>query len=61
MRRCGVVWIVLVLALIAALVLTEAPALPRCEEDAVIVGAGDFTAGLWSEYVCGPALDDFRP
>ena len=34
------------------------PAMPVCEEDQVIVGAGDFEAGRWTAYVCGPALDD---
>ena len=32
---------------------------PRCQEDAVIVGMGDFNHGRWSEHVCGPSLDDF--
>ena len=33
---------------------------PQCYEDAVIVGIGDFEDGLWSEYICGPSLDDFN-
>jgi len=32
--------------------------IPQCSEDAVIVGVGDFVNGRWSQYVCGPALDD---
>ena len=32
---------------------------PRCVEDAVLVGLGDFEAGTWSSYECGPAADDF--
>jgi hypothetical protein len=32
---------------------------PRCSEDAVIVGAGKFEGGRWSEYVCGPATDEY--
>jgi len=32
---------------------------PRCQEDAVLVGEGDFNKGRWTGYVCGPALDDF--
>jgi len=33
--------------------------IPRCEEDQVIVGTGDFAAGQWTSYVCGPAVDDY--
>jgi len=33
---------------------------PACQEDEVIVGTGDFVAGRWTGYRCGPALDDFR-
>lgn len=32
--------------------------MPRCEEDAVIVGNGEFADGYWSRYECGPSLDD---
>ena len=32
---------------------------PRCAEDVVIVGQGQFEAGLWASYECGPALDDY--
>jgi hypothetical protein len=35
-----------------------APPLPACPEDAVLVGVGDFDAGRWTAYACGPALDD---
>lgn len=31
---------------------------PVCEEDAVLIGTGDFD-GRYTQYVCGPALDDF--
>jgi hypothetical protein len=37
------------------------PVIPRCREDEVLVGAGDFDAGRYSAYVCGPAVDDFDP
>jgi hypothetical protein len=40
--------------------LTLAPQMPRCPEDAVLVGVGDFSNGTWQGYECGPALDDFR-
>ncbi len=33
---------------------------PHCQEDEVLVGVGDFSDGRWAEYICGPALDDFR-
>ena len=51
--------------LVAAILLTAVallalpPRIPACEEDAVIVGIGDFEAGRWSGYECGPARDDF--
>ena len=32
--------------------------LPRCPEDAVLVGAGQFKNGRWDFYECGPAVDD---
>lgn len=32
---------------------------PRCNEDAVLVGEGRFEFGAWTQYRCGPALDDF--
>jgi hypothetical protein len=34
---------------------------PSCEEDAVIVGTGDFEHGRWTSYVCGPSADHFGP
>ena len=37
------------------------PEIPRCQEDTVLVGQGDFVRGQWSRYECGPALDDFTP
>ena len=32
---------------------------PSCWEDSVLVGVGDFENGRWTEYRCGPSLDDF--
>jgi len=32
---------------------------PQCAEDAVIIGTGDFDNGRWTQYICGPALDDY--
>jgi len=34
---------------------------PSCNEDVVLIGSGDFTAGRWSEYTCGTAADNFIP
>lgn len=36
------------------------PAIPACEEDAVLIGVGDFEQGRWSAYTCGPAVDDYE-
>ena len=36
------------------------PNLPRCTEDAVLVGIGDFEDGRWTAYACGPAVDDYE-
>lgn len=35
------------------------PDLPGCPEDAVLIGQGSYEQNRWSEYVCGPAVDDF--
>lgn len=32
---------------------------PRCPEDEVLVGVGDYSGGRYETYRCGPALDDF--
>lgn len=34
-------------------------AIPTCTEDSVLVGTGNFESGRWSDYVCGPAVDDY--
>lgn len=31
----------------------------ECQEDAVLVGAGDFHAGRYERYECGPSMDDY--
>jgi len=38
-------------------------AIPRCAEDAVLVGAPDatFVDGHWSALACGPSADDYQP
>lgn len=32
---------------------------PNCAEDVLIEGYGNFDAGQWEFYRCGPALDDY--
>ena len=49
---------VLLVVLLAVLVASAPAPLPKCQEDAVIVGYGQFEKGVWTEYRCGPALDD---
>lgn len=36
------------------------PDIPRCPEDAVIVGYGEFENGWYKYYACGPAVDDYN-
>lgn len=48
-----------ILMFVGLLVVAAAPYLslrtmPKCEQSAVLVGAGDFVAGRWSSYECGP-------
>lgn len=31
--------------------------MPKCPEDSVLVGTGDFSSGLWDSYLCIP-FDD---
>lgn len=33
---------------------------PKCQEDAVVVGRGDFTHGRWDRYACGASVDDYQ-
>lgn len=35
--------------------------MPRCQEDQVLIGVGQFENGYWDSYECGPAADDFAP
>lgn len=37
------------------------PVVPACAEDSVLLGTGDFEAGYWTGYECGPARDDYMP
>jgi hypothetical protein len=54
------IWALGALALTAPSNAAHTVAIPVCEEDAVLVGAGDFIDGTWSRYECGPAVDDLR-
>ena len=33
--------------------------IPLCPEDSSIIGYGEFDKGRWSNYQCGPAVDDY--
>ncbi len=51
--------IALVFLLTLSIALRLNPTLPRCYEDAVLVGAGQFENGQWDNYICGPSFDDY--
>jgi hypothetical protein len=38
-----------------------APVIPQCVEDAVLVGkaGSEFEGGRYTEYECGPSMDDY--
>jgi hypothetical protein len=58
-HRAARVAAILALVVVAALAgASTGRAIPRCEEDAVLIGTGDFHAGQWTAYQCGPAVDD---
>ena len=42
-----------------SLLLLTAPLFPKCQEDQVLVGVGEFEDGRWSGYDCGQAVDDY--
>ena len=33
--------------------------IPHCNEDVTLIGIGQFDSGRWSQYECGPAVDDY--
>lgn len=33
---------------------------PRCAEDEVLVGVGEYEGGRWQTYQCGPSWDDYE-
>ncbi len=43
-----------------AIKITQRYPMPKCQEDAVLVGIGNFYQGRWSSYICGPAVDDYH-
>lgn len=57
-------WILTILLILAWTLAPDGPdspdRMPACPEDAVLVGVGSFEHGRWSEYVCGPAVDDYE-
>lgn len=34
--------------------------IPKCAEDVVLVGTGDYQDGRWDSLTCGPARDDYK-
>ena len=38
----------------------EGHRIPECQEDAVLIGAGQFEHGVWDYYQCGPSVDDYN-
>jgi hypothetical protein len=59
MRWLIALWIV---ATTIAVIATHSDiVIPRCTEDAVLVGFGSFEDGHWTQYRCGPAFDDIAP
>jgi hypothetical protein len=58
MLRATLAALALVIALQVGAHVARAEAIPTCAEDVVIIGIGDYEAGRWSAYVCGPAADD---
>lgn len=53
------VWLAAMLVAATAPTPAPTPDLPRCPEDAVLIGSGSFDGGRYSSYVCGPAVDDY--
>ena len=53
-------WIVSVFGVIMLVALLTADPIPRCYEDQVLVGIGQFDTGRYETYVCGPAMDDYE-
>lgn len=52
-------FIIVSLALLVGVMWATGKDIPKCQEDQVLVGQGEFHDGRWDVYVCGPALDDF--
>lgn len=62
-RRIVCILLILVafhLGYFAAVEVTVTSPMPRCQEDVVIIGYGQFDNGVWSDYACGPAVDDYK-
>ncbi len=50
---------VVVFLLVSPLFSIHLRVVPKCAEDVVLVGCGDFERGVWTRYECGPAVDDY--
>ena len=48
------------LGYLTAAEVTVTSLMPRCQEDVVIIGYGQFDDGIWSDYGCGPAVDNYK-
>ena len=60
--KIGIAWLIVTFCVLAATLLPQHnlnPVIPKCQEDVVLVGMGNFEDGRWDYYTCGPALDDF--
>ena len=55
----ALVVVLVVAAGLAALDLAGVRRMPACQEDAALVGEGEFLLGRWTRYRCGPAVDDY--
>ena len=64
----GIVFTVLIAVVISLLLLTTSAIsddlpnieIPTCPEDSVLVGTGNFYDGHWTNYACGPSVDDYQ-
>lgn len=55
-----IVAFLIVVGTVAAMI--SEPSLPRCPEDAVILGGGEYSGITrhWDYYYCGPSVDDYN-
>lgn len=52
-------WITLIIIIFTVgYIYYDLNSMPKCAEDVVIVGGGDYINGRWDYYSCGPARGD---